>query len=172
LEAVVSFVLSGMRWLENVVKGLWGAIGVGAVAILASAAPNMFADGADARCWASALTMASLAVAEQAIFVIVVLTMLFSLGRRLVQLCTWRASVFRVMVGFLFGLLIWCVTLETGISVFASTLQEIGSVLAEPPAFPAAGGNRAACGHLITGRPASPTLVERLFQALAALAGG
>jgi hypothetical protein len=164
--------------LEALLITLLAALGVGAVAVMASAVPSMFASDADTRCWSSAVAVGSLWLAEQLVILSAVVIGAFALsrlfrswfrqiprkwrgpwrilGEALSKLVGWVLRVLGAVlvwgpwaIGALFGAMLWTVV-----------LHNVEAVLATPPALPPDRDNRAACDRLIVDMPLAKSPVS------------
>ena len=164
--------------LETLLITLLAALAVGAIAVLASAVPSMFASDADTRCWSSAVAVGSLWLAEQLVLLSACVVGAFALSR---LLRTWFRQIprkwrgpWRIMgetlsklVGWMsraLGALLvfgsWAIGALFGAMLWTVALHNVEAVLATPPALPPDRDNRAACDRLIVDMPLAKSPVS------------
>jgi hypothetical protein len=148
-EWFLSFALPWMRWIEAFLTGVYGATVVALVAVLASAAPNIFAEEVGTRCWASALTTASLVMAETMLLIIAGLVVLFGAAR------------FVMRLALPVGLPFWALLTASAVLVLVDLLNLFGFVLANST-LPVDQSDRVACGQAITHAPIPPMLIQKI----------
>ncbi len=125
--------LSGARFVEKVVLGLWlGLIGAG-IAVFAAAVPNLYADEPMMRCGALAVTQITLeAIILGGMGAIVLIATIFRLARFFLEIRMPR----RLCIVRFSAALLWLAAGVAGVVVFFNLIYGLEWTINHPPSPP------------------------------------